>query len=161
MFVLQMALSLWNATGNVQTWFHRLSMREGEFTTSYEDLGDFDTEFGIQKRLATKICEFIFDNDIALLTVEIAQPRILELVKDIKVTFPDMLGTIGKRIIELRHELITLNFRRDDWPLHWHKLDKHFRAGLLGVQDSGEIFQQQYVKRQPPTCNMSGIVKFQ
>ena len=91
-----MALSLWNATGNVQTWFHRLSMREGEFTTSYEDLGDFDMEFGIQKKLATEICEFIFENDIALLTVEIAQPRILELVKDVKVTFPDMLGTIGK-----------------------------------------------------------------
>ena len=95
--VLQMALSLWNTTGNVQTWFHRLSMREGGFTTSYEDLGDFDEDFRIQKKLATKICEFIFENDIALLTVEIAQPRILELVKDIKVTFPDMLGTIGKK----------------------------------------------------------------
>jgi len=93
-----MALSLWNTTGNVQTWFHRLSMREGGFTTSYEDLGDFDEDFRIQKKLATKICEFIFENDIALLTVEIAQPRILELVKDIKVTFPDMLGTIGGTI---------------------------------------------------------------
>ena len=105
-----MALSLWNATGNVQTWFHRLSMREGGFTTSYEDLGDFDEDFRIQKKLATKICEFIFENDIALLTVEIAQPRILELVKDIKVTFPDMLGTIGKKKNEHIYPIRTLKF---------------------------------------------------
>ena len=77
-------------------------MREGGFTTSYEDLGEFDKDFRIQKKLATKICEFIFENDIALLTVEIAQPRILELVKDIKVTFPDMLGTIGKKECPMR-----------------------------------------------------------
>ena len=73
-------------------------MNEGEFIISYEELKDFDEEFGIQKKLATKICEFIFENDITMLTVEIAQPRILELVKDIKVTFPDMLGTIGIRL---------------------------------------------------------------
>ena len=86
-------------------------MREGEFTTSYEDLGDFDMEFGIQKKLATEICEFIFENDIALLTVEIAQPRILELVKDVKVTFPDMLGTIGKSQGLLIHKAVPLSMK--------------------------------------------------
>ena len=27
-----MALSLWNSTENVQTWFHRLALSKGEFT---------------------------------------------------------------------------------------------------------------------------------
>ena len=57
----------------------------------------FENKFGIHKQLATKICEQAFKNDIAKLTLEIAKPRVLEVVKDIKVTFPDMLGTIGKQ----------------------------------------------------------------
>ena len=58
----------------------------------------FEEKFGINKQLATKICVLAFENDIAKLTLEIAQPRILELVKDQRVTFPDMLGTIGEQI---------------------------------------------------------------
>ena len=36
-----------------------------------------------------------FENDIAKLTLEIADPRMLEVVKDKRVTFADMLGTVG------------------------------------------------------------------
>ena len=60
-------------------------------------LQNFETEFGISKQLADKICVTTFENDITKLTLEIATPRILEIVKDIKVTFPDMLGTIGEQ----------------------------------------------------------------
>ena len=62
------------------------------------DRPSFEEKFGINKQLATKICELAFENDIAKLTLEIAQPKVVELVKDIKVTFPDMLGTIGEKI---------------------------------------------------------------
>ena len=58
----------------------------------------FEEKFGINKQLGTKICELSFKNDIAKLTLEIAKPRVLEVVKEIEVTFPDMLGTIGKQI---------------------------------------------------------------
>ena len=32
-----MALTLWNATDNVQTWFHRLSLSGGEFVVQFEN----------------------------------------------------------------------------------------------------------------------------
>jgi hypothetical protein len=34
--------------------------------------------------------------NIAHISLEIAKPRVVEVIKDIKVTFPDMLGTIGE-----------------------------------------------------------------
>ena len=56
----------------------------------------YEEKFGINKQLATQICVSIFENDIAQLILEIAQPRVIEVQKDRRVTFPDMLGTIGK-----------------------------------------------------------------
>ena len=56
----------------------------------------FEEKFGINKQLATQICVSIFKNDIAKLILEIAQPRVVEVQKDRRVTFPDMLGTIGE-----------------------------------------------------------------
>ena len=100
-----MALSLWNATGNVQTWLHKLSLAKETYTATEAGLGFdrwgessdvFDKKFGILKELAAKICETTFENDIARLTLEIADPRMLEVVKDKRVTFADMLGTVGE-----------------------------------------------------------------
>ena len=54
-----------------------------------------EEKFGINKQLASQICTTTFEHDIAKLTLEIATPRVMKLVKDRKVTFPDMLGTIG------------------------------------------------------------------
>ena len=65
---------------------------------SSSDRPSFEEKFGINKQLASKICELAFKNDIAKLTLEIAEPKVLEIVKDIKVTFPDILGTIGEEI---------------------------------------------------------------
>lgn len=61
------------------------------------DRPSFEEKFGINKQLATKICELAFENDIAKLTLEIAQPKVVEIVKDVRVTFPDILGTIGEK----------------------------------------------------------------
>ena len=101
-----MALSLWNSTGNVLTWLHKLSLAKETYTVTESGLGFdfglgldldvFDKKFGILKELAAKICETTFENDIAKLTLEIADPRMLEVVKDKRVTFADMLGTVGE-----------------------------------------------------------------
>jgi hypothetical protein len=50
---------------------------------------------GLNSGIAENICATTFKNDIAHMTLEIASPRVLDIVRDIKVTFPDMLGTIG------------------------------------------------------------------
>ena len=143
-FYLKMALTQWNTTDNVITWFNRLALSKGDFKiqtgagnynfevnklyrslshhyltystfiphfkTSFKELNTcaeafkhndsmpfIEAKFGIHKQLATKICELAFKNDIVKLTIEIANPRVLEVVKDIRVTFSDMLGTIGKQ----------------------------------------------------------------
>jgi hypothetical protein len=54
-----------------------------------------EVENGIEKGLATLICETTFKNSIAHLILEISKPIALEVVRDVKVTFPDMLGTVG------------------------------------------------------------------
>jgi hypothetical protein len=59
-------------------------------------ISSLTVENGIEKGLATKICTTAFKNDIAHITLEISKPTVLEVVRDIKVTFPDMLGTVGR-----------------------------------------------------------------
>jgi hypothetical protein len=52
-------------------------------------------EDGLNVGDAEKICAATFKNEIAHLTLEIASPRVLEVIHVVRVTFPDMLGTIG------------------------------------------------------------------
>jgi hypothetical protein len=52
-------------------------------------------EDGLNVGDAEKICAATFKNEIAQLTLEIASPRVLEVIHVVRVTFPDMLGTIG------------------------------------------------------------------
>ena len=102
-----MALSLWKATGNVLTYFHHLYVTKETYVATEGGLGwvhnnedpnksVFDEKFGIHKELATHICKHMFTNHIARLTLEFPHPDVLEIVKDVKVTFPDMVGTVGK-----------------------------------------------------------------
>jgi hypothetical protein len=51
---------------------------------------------GLNEGTADYICADTFQNDIAHITLSIADPTVLEVVKDIKVSFPDILGTVGK-----------------------------------------------------------------
>ncbi len=60
--------------------------------------GEVANYTGVSASLQTKMCVAAFETQLSELTVEIAKPRVLEIVKDIKVTFPDMLGTIGGTI---------------------------------------------------------------
>ncbi len=49
----------------------------------------------VDEHLLDMMCHSAFERQIAEVTIEIGKPRVIEIVKDIKVTFPDMLGTIG------------------------------------------------------------------
>lgn len=83
----------------------------------------FEKKFGISKQLGTMICELAFNHDIAKLTIEIAQPRVVEVVKDNKVTFPDILGTIGELACYVKN-LTLFNL--------W-KMDCMFSGGTIGL----------------------------
>jgi hypothetical protein len=84
-------LNLWNSTGNVLSWLYKLSLTDAPFVIT-----DNLVEEGLNIGTADQICVTTFKNDIAHMTLSIANPSVIEVVKDIKVTFPDMLGTVGK-----------------------------------------------------------------
>jgi hypothetical protein len=92
-FLFQIALNLWNSTGNVLTWLHKYSQTSDaklEFSSVIE------TTNGLNSKVAEKICKTTFRNDIAIIQMEVSDPRILEVVRHKKVSFPEMLGTVGK-----------------------------------------------------------------
>ena len=43
----------------------------------------------------TRICEDMVERNIAKITMEISEPMVTNVQRDIKVTFVDQLGTIG------------------------------------------------------------------
>jgi hypothetical protein len=90
-------------------------------------------EDGLNVGEAKKICATTFKNEIAHLTLEIASPRVLEVIHDERVTFPDMLGTIGNDQI-LTIYCITVKWGFIDSKLAWvHKCifdSQRVRGGL-------------------------------
>ena len=87
---------------NEEISLHRMSLAKKTILTNRRELQDLDMDLGIQKQLATLICKMIFENDIAGLTLEIADENVLRVEKDVSVTFAEMLGTIGKSLRELQ-----------------------------------------------------------
>jgi hypothetical protein len=87
----KIALDLWRSMENAFTWLYKLALSNTPYHVTSMELED-----GVNKGLMDKICESTYQNDIAHMTLEIAKPKVLEVVKDVKVTFPDALGTIGK-----------------------------------------------------------------
>ena len=156
-----MALSLWKATGNVLTYFHHMSVLKETYVATEDGLDKFDEKFGIQEELATHICKHMFSNHIARLTLEFPHPDVMEIVKDVKVTFPDMVGTIGKLLHTFMFKLLTVNiawleinqitlnefttqfvFRRKHRALLWTECTQHLRNHLLDLQDTHPICLQ-------------------
>jgi hypothetical protein len=82
---------LWKSTGNVLSWLYKLSSTDAPFVITSTKENN-----GLNVGTADHICAETFQNDIAHITLSIADPTVLEVVKDVKLSFPDMLGTIGK-----------------------------------------------------------------
>ena len=90
-----MALSLWKATGNVMTYFHHMSLRRETYVATGDGLEKHDETFGINEELATHICKHMFTHHIARVTLEFPNPDVVEIMRDRKVSFADMVGTVG------------------------------------------------------------------
>ena len=132
-----MALTMWKAMENEEISIHRMSLAKKSIETSYMEMVDLDQELGIQKQLATMICKMIFENDVAELTLEIADENVLQVEKDVSVTFFEMLGTIGKSLKDLQYLqwVHIIFFRGQYWLVHWLKFHQCHRNSLLDLQD--------------------------
>ena len=99
----QMALSHWDSIDNLQTWWLRMTrLQDSEYGIWIKpeltrDPSDPNTHverdhIGIPKDLGDLVCAFTFENDIAELSLEIAQPMIQEIAKDTKAKFSDKVA---------------------------------------------------------------------
>ena len=52
--------------------------------------------YGLPKADAAEVCKAMYRENIAKVTVEIMAPDVLQIKKDIKTTFTQQLGVIGK-----------------------------------------------------------------
>ncbi len=83
-----------------------------------------------------------FKRHIAKVVVEIANPTVVEVVQDIRVTFPDMLGTIGQSGNVIL-ATITLNyFRRHHRPIHWPQPDQCGGSYLLDLHRNSKLCRE-------------------
>jgi hypothetical protein len=89
-----MALDHFKATGDVLTWLYKQALSNLPYDIPGTEIL-LRKKDGLHVETAQKICMSTFENDIARVTLEITKPDVTEVGKDIKVTFPDMLGTIG------------------------------------------------------------------
>ena len=54
-------------------------------------------EYGLPTWEVNKVCKEKYRNDVVKLTLQIAAPEAMQIKKDVRVTFADQLGVIGKR----------------------------------------------------------------
>ena len=57
--------------------------------------GHREMAYGLPIEEAVKVCRWAYSNNVAKLTVEIAEPDVMEIKRDIKANFSDQLGVIG------------------------------------------------------------------
>jgi hypothetical protein len=81
-------MKMWKSTGNVLSWLYKQSLSGVPFV-----MGSL-SQLPIVR--ANQMCASMVKNDIAHLVLEIASPKVLEVERDVKVTFSDKLGTVGK-----------------------------------------------------------------
>ncbi len=53
--------------------------------------------YGLPTGEALNLCKWIYRNSIAKLTVQIADPEVVQLKKDIRISFADQLGVVGEK----------------------------------------------------------------
>ena len=79
--------------------------------------------FGLPTAEAIDVCKYRFRNEIAKVTVEIASPDVMELMKDVRVNFSDQLAMIGAYNYTryLLGPSQCFIFRRHSRPVHRHQ----------------------------------------
>jgi hypothetical protein len=105
--VFKIALNLWRSTGSILTWIHKQFLNGATYVITSDEVED-----GLNVGLSKSICASTFKNDIAHMTIDIVSPRVLEVQRDVKVTFPDMLGTIGKCTHFDRKHIVVQNLTK-------------------------------------------------
>ncbi len=141
---IHMAMHDWEKTNSPAVYWHRKlfgyeqlwktyslpeTMIEGHLT------GKINMTYGLPTAEAMEVCKMRFRYEIAKVTVEIASPDVMEIVKDVRVTFADQLGAIGENLCVTSSIsiLLFIHFRRHIGSLLRHQYHQHGRGCLLAL----------------------------
>ncbi len=116
--VIHMVMSDWESTGSPLAHWHRkaLDYRGGlgadllpHAVLEQHLNGDVNLTYGLPTYEALHVCRFRVRYEVAKLTVEFAEPTLVEIQKDVRVNFSDQLGVVGelsRLAVSFRHVLL-------------------------------------------------------
>ena len=103
--MLTMAMNDWQSTNSpLVYWRNQLDKKHFldryktvKFTHSgYNEGRNTKIIFGLPWAEALAVCKAKFRHDFAKVTIQISDPKVMKIVKDIKISFYDQLGVFGK-----------------------------------------------------------------
>ena len=104
---IDMALREWHRTNShVTHWYNMvaryLSWGRNPFFNpdvfNFEPSDKWEFYYGLPKKDAQEMCKTVYKETIAKVTIEILDPMVLQIKKDIRTTFTQQLGAVGRNI---------------------------------------------------------------
>ena len=100
---IDMVMTDWERTSSpLIHWYNALNLNSysERFRTlelEKDTVGGFtNMSYGLPTAEALRVCKHRFTHDVAKLTVQISRPNVMQVVRDIKVSFTDQLAIIGE-----------------------------------------------------------------
>ncbi len=106
-----MAMADWEKTNSPLAYWTSKLKRDGASLTLDKRILEgkpVDFIYSLSREEAFEVCRQRFKYDIARLSVQIAEPDVMEIKKDKRVNFSDQLGAIGNRINSALKTFTTL-----------------------------------------------------
>ena len=104
---------------------------------------------GILNEERKSLCKSIYANEVVKLTIQITDPSVMVIEKDVSATFTDMLGIVGKfagekvLVIFILSTFLFFKQRWDNRSFHWPKPYQHSGDCILVVK--GRLFNSKKV----------------
>ncbi len=100
---VEMAMNDWLRTNSPLSYWHRAINEFNFYKRSATDVFSdhflnaqhVNISFGLPTGEALDVCKLRYKYDIAKLTIQIMEPKVMVVKKDVKTTFADQLGVIG------------------------------------------------------------------
>ena len=61
-----------------------------------DELGGQKIRYGLPEQEVAKVCKQMYKNDLVKITLQVAEPQAQQLITDVRMTFADTIGIVGK-----------------------------------------------------------------
>ena len=105
---INLALSEWEKTNSpVAYWYNTVDRYLDSGSQFYNpDMISFKSpetwtfRNGLPEEEAREMCKTMYRESIAKVSLEILDPKVLQIKKDVRTTFTDQLGVVGKYVVD-------------------------------------------------------------